>query len=449
MVIFDPFEVILTKFLPFLLYGIGFLTSFLIIGVTIYRRREIKDWINFKFLGKGIFDHREIFREYVEKLGCQVSIGSCDAALQFLVSTLNVDGASILVKSSDSKFRIKAAHSSKIIFFVADQNDSFLEFLAKHKSPVTRQSLYGDKRSSRVKSQGLRYFIQLGADVAIPLFAGSQLYGVVNLGPIKRGNYETKRMRELLSFIGSIFSVMIHNSNLHGVLLKQNRRIQELKSYRHKLLSNLSHEIRTPLNGIIGVSEMMAEGGYGQMTKEQVEPLSMIRQSGDDLLNTVETMFDISRIENNQLELDVKKINVSRLFKSVAEYIGPNQSGHVSFKIDPFVSGVYGDEGRLAQVFKNLLCGVSKSSACKSHVVETSKKGEMLMVTIRSIDAGAVKTRRMLNLDQEDLNSEIENIMGLNFTLSKKIVELHGGRVWVSKGRSKSVCVSLPTRPVV
>ena len=411
--------------------------------------------ITFRVFNHNQYDFRRVFLDCLERFNSIKDRRELyPAILDAVCRIVGASGASLLVRDSKDQFQIKASHGIRPFSFKVEEVRSFLEWLQENRGVVTRGDLVSNKKLSGVKSGGLSYFIQFNAEACVPLFINDRLYGVINIGARRKGFYGTQT-RDVLKLMAVQFATSIHNANLYQALVKQNLELKETSCLKNQLLANMSHEFRTPLTSIIGMSELIAEGGDGAVNEEQIEHLSLIRQAGVRLYETVSAMFDLSKLEADKFRLDVQKVNFSRLISQVAEGVHLNDYTALDVRVSKDTPGVYGDEIRLRQVIKHLLDNAAKFTRRGKIVVEAEKCGEMLKVKVRDTGIGIAEDKQKLVFEgfrQADGSTTREyEGLGLGLTISKRLVELHGGRMWLKSkvGRGSEFNFTLPLKPVI
>jgi two-component system sensor histidine kinase ChiS len=156
----------------------------------------------------------------------------------------------------------------------------------------------------------------------------------------------------------------------------------------------------------------------------------------------------------NRLDLDVQKVNIGRLVVEVAGQVKLSGGTSLEIKLDDSTPGVYGDEKRLAQVIRNLLDNAAKFTSKGRITVGAEKCGEMLKVSVRDTGVGIPADRQkevFAGFVQGDGGIERSHEgLGLGLTISKKLVELHGGRMWLSSkvGKGSEFNFTLPIKPI-
>lgn len=228
-------------------------------------------------------------------------------------------------------------------------------------------------------------------------------------------------------------------------------------------LANMSHELRTPLNAIIGFSELMIiQGPSNGLSDENLEYLTYISESGDLLLSLINDILDLSKVEAGAMELQYSKLNVEDLIeRSIIFFKERSLKKNVKLTshVDPDTGYVEADEMRMKQVIVNLLSNAIKFTPAKGSVNISARTVACAETTAGLKDNLQGKEVMCLEICVEDTGIGIkpENIdklfapfqqletsitkeyggTGLGLALSKKIVELHNGRIWAESEEGK------------
>src|SRR4030065_2621578 len=158
-------------------------------------------------------------------------------------------------------------------------------------------------------------------------------------------------------------TLLNERTRLLGLLERANRDLRELDKLKSTFLANMSHELRTPMNAIIGYTELLLDGVDGPINDEQGKSLKRVVTNARHLLQLINDVLDISKIEAGKVELEVKEIDLKWLIDSVTPTFEPliRQRGlTLAVTIDEGVPLVSGDEDRLKQVFINLISNAIK-----------------------------------------------------------------------------------------
>jgi signal transduction histidine kinase len=224
---------------------------------------------------------------------------------------------------------------------------------------------------------------------------------------------------------------------------------------RHKseFLANMSHELRTPLNSMIGFSQVLRKRMYGEINAKQEEYLDDILSSGKHLLSLINDVLDLSKIEAGQVELEVATFSLREtLERGVVMVREPAVEKRVrlSLALAPAVDLVDGDERRLRQVVYNLLSNAVKFTPRGGCIdVASSRVNGEVQVSVTDTGPGIAPVdheRIFEEFQQTDVGVDQREGTGLGLALSKRLVELHGGRIWVESepGQGSRFVFTLP-----
>ncbi len=224
---------------------------------------------------------------------------------------------------------------------------------------------------------------------------------------------------------------------------------------RHKseFLANMSHELRTPLNAIIGFSQVLRQRLFGEINPKQEEYLDDILASGNHLLDLINDVLDLSKVEAGQVELEVATFSLREALErgvvTVRERATKN-GVRVSLELTADVDLVDGDERRVRQVVFNLLSNAVKFTPRGGSIVVASARedGEVLVsVTDTGPGIAADDQERIFEeFQQTEVGVQQREGTGLGLALSKRLVELHRGRIWVESqsGHGSRFVFTLP-----
>jgi signal transduction histidine kinase len=242
-------------------------------------------------------------------------------------------------------------------------------------------------------------------------------------------------------------------NRMNDELKRLYRELETASRLKSEFLASMSHELRTPLNAIIGFSQMLRERMVGEVNQKQEEYLDDIISSGNHLLSLINDMLDLSKIEAGQLKLNVAPFSLREalerdvsMVKERATRIG------VALVLDagPHVELVNADERRIRQVVFNLLSNAVKFTPEGGNVVVSSARvnGEV-HVSVSDTGPGIAaddQARIFEDFQQTDLGARQLEGTGLGLALSKRLIELHGGRIWVDSelGKGSMFTFSLP-----
>ena len=239
-----------------------------------------------------------------------------------------------------------------------------------------------------------------------------------------------------------------------GEVEAKSREVEAANRHKSEFLANMSHELRTPLNAIIGFSDVLAERMFGEINPKQGEYLGDIRASGQHLLSLINDILDLSKVEAGKMELQPSRFSLADALQSVAMMVRERAAGRgigLSTQIDPAIGLVEADERKIKQVVLNLLTNAVKFTRPGGQVqLRATRAGDGVSVAITDTGVGiapADQARVFEEFAQARAGAAGEQEgTGLGLTLSRKLVELHGGTIWVESelGKGSTFTFTLP-----
>jgi signal transduction histidine kinase len=225
--------------------------------------------------------------------------------------------------------------------------------------------------------------------------------------------------------------------------------------HKSEFLANMSHELRTPLNAILGYTELILDKIYGDVPEKVYEVLEFLEQNGRHLLGLINDVLDLSKIEAGQLTLSLNEYSMQEVIQSVFTSIEP-LAAEKNLKLKVMVSSDLahgkGDEQRIAQVLLNLVGNAIKFTEEGEVKAEATASNDMFVVSVSDTGPGlsdADQKKIFEEFHQADSSSTREKGgTGLGLSIAKRIVEMHGGRIWVEStlGNGSTFRFTLPVR---
>ncbi len=232
-----------------------------------------------------------------------------------------------------------------------------------------------------------------------------------------------------------------------------NSELSRVMRSKDDFLSAMSHELRTPLNAVLGLSESLAEGVYGDMNAKQSQSINTIAESGHHLLSLINDLLDLAKIGAGKMELDLNSANVEDVCQASLRFVleqAQKKNLKIMLAMDNKSIMLTADERRLKQILVNLLSNAVKFTPDGGSVTLETKcdvNSECLMFSIRDTGIGiATEDLSRLFSPFTQLDSKLSRQYagtGLGLALVLKLVELHGGSVAVESEIGKGSCFTV------
>jgi signal transduction histidine kinase len=246
-------------------------------------------------------------------------------------------------------------------------------------------------------------------------------------------------------------------NQMNDELRRLYKEVETASQHKSDFLANMSHELRTPMNAIIGFSQVLREGMVGDVNAKQREYLDDILSSGNHLLSLINDVLDLSKVEAGQVELQVAPFSLQDALErgvSMVREQATSEGVQVTLHENGGIDVLSGDERRIRQVIFNLLSNAVKFTPAGGQVDVSAARvnGEMKVSVADSGPGIAVEDRDRIfeEFQQTEAGAQQREGTGLGLALSKRFVEMHGGRIWCESevGRGSTFEFTLPLRPV-
>jgi signal transduction histidine kinase len=239
-------------------------------------------------------------------------------------------------------------------------------------------------------------------------------------------------------------------------IIRQNEKLRETDKLKNQFLAHVSHELRTPLNSVIGFADVLLQGMDGELSELQIADLGIIRDNGKYLLDLINGLLDLSRIEAGMMEINEEELNLGELIKDTLSTFVPlvkEKNLQLHTEIDRELPPVYADRTRIRQVITNLVGNAIKFTDEGDIRVRAFSSEEGVRVAVSDTGVG---------IYPEDIHAIFDGFhparirkrkgglggMGIGLAITKRIVELHGGTIYVDSvlGGGSTFYFTLPLR---
>jgi signal transduction histidine kinase/DNA-binding response OmpR family regulator len=243
---------------------------------------------------------------------------------------------------------------------------------------------------------------------------------------------------ELMQTFASQSALAIHNARQFHELERKSDEVEIASRHKSEFLASMSHELRTPLNAVIGFSEVLLEQMFGDLNDRQGEYLRDILSSGRHLLELLNDILDLSKVEAGRMDIQRSTFPVHETLEYGLSMVRERAVRHdisLSLDVAPEVDLIEADELRFKQVMLNLLSNAVKFTPDGGEVVVRARvDGPELVVTVSDTGIGIApddRERIFESFQQGGRGVQQQEGTGLGLTLSKRILELLGGRMWL------------------
>jgi signal transduction histidine kinase len=356
--------------------------------------------------------------------------------------------------SKDFRLRATCGMDAEMIAAVRDQRvrvEGRVAQAALQRSAVQVPDLLHEPSSPLVN-----IFVRAGyrAVLVVPLLRPGEVIGILVVRRKQSGEFP-KGTVDLLETFADQSVLAIQNARLFREIEEKSRELAEASKHKSQFLANMSHELRTPLNAILGYTELILDSIYGDVPEKARTVLERLEANGRHLLGLINDVLDLSKIEAGQLVLALDDYSLSDVVDGVVSAVEPLAAEkRLAFKaeVSPDLPTGRGDGRRLSQVLLNLV----------GNAIKFTDKGEVAIraeatdgaFTVAVCDTGpgiAAADQAKIFEEFQQADSSItrkKGGTGLGLSIAKRIIEMHGGRIWVesARGKGSTFYFTLPVR---
>jgi signal transduction histidine kinase/HAMP domain-containing protein len=294
------------------------------------------------------------------------------------------------------------------------------------------------------------------AEMAVPMIVSDKIIGVFDVQSDNVNGF-SKEDAAIYTTLASQVAIALQNARLYVEQAATVTQLRELDRLKSSFLANMSHELRTPLNSILGFTDVMLEGLDGQLTDYMDNDLRLIQKNGQHLLHLINDVLDMAKIESGKMNLNPEKFKIHSVLDEVTSITSTlasekNLSLFIQDDSDQEVE-IFADNTRLRQVMINL---VNNSIKFTEHGKITLKAapldGSRILISVKDTGIG-IPPEQLEAVFQEFSQVDTSTTRkaggtGLGLPISRRLVEMHGGRLWAEStgisGEGSTFFVELP-----
>ncbi len=290
--------------------------------------------------------------------------------------------------------------------------------------------------------------------LAVPLLRPDQIVGALVVRRKEPGEFP-KSTVDLLETFADQSALAIQNARLFREIEEKSRELEMASKHKSQFLANMSHELRTPLNAILGYAELMLDSIYGEPSEKMRAVLERLQRNGRHLLGLINDVLDLSKIEAGQLTLSLGDYSLGDMVHGVISAVEPLAAEkRLAFtaEVAPDLPPGRGDERRLSQVLLNLVGNAIKFTDKGEVAIRASATNGAFTVAVCDTGPGiAAADQAKIFEEFQQADSSItrkKGGTGLGLSIAKRIIEMHGGRIWVESelGKGSTFAFTLPVR---
>jgi signal transduction histidine kinase len=385
----------------------------------------------------------EALREVGEVVGSSLDLDEVlDRIVSNAVRLTGTDGGSIMeYDEADGTFRVRAAHGSspellrRLRSIRIHRDATLVGRAAVSGRPLAEADLGSTQRDPHLDAL---YEDGWRSALAVPIRRQEQLLGALVIRRRSTGDFDPETC-ELLETMAGQSALAIVNARLFGELDNKRSELEVASRHKSEFLASMSHELRTPLNAVIGFSEVLLDRMFGELNERQEDYLRDIWTSGRHLLELLNEILDLSKVEAGEMVLEPAVVSVPGVLEYAVSLVRERAGAHgihVGVEVADDVGLVETDELRLKQVVLNLVSNAVKFTPDGGSVrVRSDRDGADLLVTVTDTGVGVPhedRERIFESFQQGGRGAPREEGTGLGLTLCRRIVDLLGGHLWLT-----------------
>jgi signal transduction histidine kinase len=295
----------------------------------------------------------------------------------------------------------------------------------------------------------------------LPLRKAQQFLGAVGAGDFgatitvpNRDEFGAQAAR-MNRMSGELRRLVEEQQQAAAALRQLNTQLEQASRAKSEFLASMSHELRTPMNAILGFTEMLRDGLYGDVPAELAEPLADIHTNGRHLLGLINDVLDLSKIEAGRMDLSLEEYAVQDVVDSVRvslRSLAFERGLEFVVRVPPDLPIAYGDGKRIRQSLMNLAGNALKFTRQGRVEIGVEQQGDQLIYRVSDTGIGIPKHELERVFDEfRQVDGTVSREFGgtgLGLSITKRFIEMHGGRIWVDSepGVGSTFWFSIPLR---
>jgi len=307
--------------------------------------------------------------------------------------------------------------------------------------------------------------VGLHSAVAVPLKVHDTVSGVLYVHSQEPHKFQVEDQR-LLSALANQAVIAIENAKLYenvkrhaeeleAKVEERTRELQEASRHKSQFLASMSHELRTPMNAVLGYTELILDGEFGELNDDLRDAIERVQRSGRHLLGLINDVLDLSKIEAGRFILTLGEYSMKRVVQAVFTAVHPLASAKnlpLELVVPSDLPPGWGDERRITQVLLNLVGNAIKFTDSGAVTVRVAVQDGTFMVSVVDTGPGIPEVDQQRIFDEfqqaDSSHTRKKGGTGLGLSIAKRIVEMHDGHIGVNStpGKGSTFWFTLPVR---
>lgn len=312
--------------------------------------------------------------------------------------------------------------------------ERWVEYLSRGEVITGLVDEFPESEKEILQMQGIKSML------VVPIIIKKSFWGLIGFDDCTNGKEWSVSERDILTAAASNIGNIIKKHETEKELKLATQKAKEASRAKSEFLSNMSHEIRTPLNIIIGMTEVLMES---EISEEERRYIEIVKKSGSTLLDLVNDVLDLSKIESGNAKLNMSRFCLKTMITETSEMLKVRASEKgiaFEYEVESDVEyNVEGDKEKIRQVIINILGNAIKftEEGEVSLKAKVFKKGEETYLSISISDSGiGISDDEMENIFKSFVQVDSQRNKkysgtGLGLSISKSLVEMMGGKIWV------------------
>ena len=458
-------------------YSVWFDIFILLISISVYP--AVKNYFYHlanKYFFSSLYNSSEVIATLSEKLRSTLEAEKIyEYIYQTLSNAFHVKAFGVLTHNEEGNFFILQYNQG----FEIDSRTDFLKdekldemFIKQNKTIITEEVR---RLTSFEKNLTVDLLLKLKVEILAPLNVKDKTIGLIALGPKESGDMYNEEDLKVLEVVGAQAAISLENALLYKEtknfsiklekevekatrdLRRANTQLKKLDAAKSEFISIASHQLRTPLTVIKGYISMMLEGNFGALTKLETESLEKVFLSNERLIQLVENLLNISRIESGRLQFDFKEVDLNNMVESVIEELSGNakKKGLILQYKSPtkILPKIKIDDEKIRQVIMNLVDNAIKYTKQGSITVKLEQHEKKIKFSVADSGMG-VRPEDMINLFKKFSRGTGTSLVhtegtGLGLYVARMMIAAHKGKIWAEsngEGKGSKFCFELPVK---